>query len=176
MPVSGIQQGAWVDLGDGVALWALWPPREEELSGVDADDKNERSLVLKLVYGEFTALLTGDIGHRSEEALLEAGQPLAAHVLKVGHHGSEQSSSPAFVASVAPSVAVIQVGEGNRYGHPDPEVLAILDGRLVLRNDREGRVSIRSDGQSMWISTEERDGAELLEVSVSASGVISVLR
>ncbi len=176
VPVSGIQQGAWVDLGDGVALWALWPPREEELSGVDADDKNERSLVLKLVYGEFTALLTGDIGHRSEEALLEAGQPLAAHVLKVGHHGSEQSSSPAFVASVAPSVAVIQVGEGNRYGHPDPEVLAILDGRLVLRNDREGRVSIRSDGQSMWISTEERDGAELLEVSVSASGVMSVLR
>ncbi len=176
VPVTGMQQGAWMDLGDGVALWALWPPREEELSGLDENDKNERSLVLKLVYGEFTALLTGDVGRPSEEALLEAGLPLAAHVLKVGHHGSGQSTSPAFVASVAPSVAVIQVGEGNRYGHPDPEVLAILDGRLVLRNDSEGRVSIRSDGRSMWIATEERDGAELLEVSVSASGVSSVLK
>lgn len=174
VPVSGMQQGAWMDLGDGVALWALWPPREEELSGLEEDDKNERSLVLKLVYGEFTALLTGDIGHRSEEALLLGGQPLAAHVLKVGHHGSGQSSSPAFIASVAPGVAVIQVGEGNRYGHPDPEVLEILDGRLVLRNDRDGRVSIRSDGRSMWISTEERDGAGLLEGRRGATGNNSV--
>ena len=160
VPVVGLQQGGWLDLGDGVALWTLWPPQEEELRGLDENDKNERSLVLKLVYGEFSALLTGDTGRPSEERLLRGGQPVAAHVLKVGHHGSEHSSSPAFVEAVGPSVAVIQVGAENRYGHPDPAVLEILGGRLVLRNDKEGRVHIRSDGRLMWIGTEKGDGTE----------------
>ncbi len=168
VPVVGLQQGAWLDLGDGAALWVLWPPREEALRGLDEDDKNERSLVLKLVYGEFSVLLTGDAGLPSEECLLREGQPVAAHVLKVGHHGSEHSSSPAFVEAVGPSVAIIQVGAENRYGHPDPEVLEILDGRLVLRNDREGRVHIWSDGRLMWVGTEKGDGTELLEWSGAA--------
>ena len=168
VPVVGLQQGAWLDLGDGVALWVLWPPREEALRGLDEDDKNERSLVLKLVYGEFTVLLTGDAGLPSEKRLLREGQPVAAHVLKVGHHGSEHSSSLAFVEAVGPSVAIIQVGAENRYGHPDPEVLEILDGRLVLRNDREGRVHIWSDGRLMWVGTEKGDGTELLEWSGAA--------
>ncbi len=155
VPVVGLQQGGWLDLGDGVALWALWPPREEELQGLDENDKNERSLVLKLVYGSFSVLLTGDAGLPSEERLLRERQPIAAQVLKVGHHGSGHSSSLTFVEAVNPNVAVIQVGAKNRYGHPDTEVLEILDGRLVLRNDREGRVHIRSDGQLMWIGTEK---------------------
>ena len=132
-----------------------WPPREEELKGLDENDKNERSLVLKLVYGSFSVLLTGDAGLPSEERLLRERQPVAAQVLKVGHHGSGHSSSLAFVEAVNPNVAVIQVGAKNRYGHPDTEVLEILDGRLVLRNDREGRVHIRSDGSQMWIGTEK---------------------
>ena len=165
VPVVGLQQGGWLDLGDGVALWALWPPREEELQGLDENDKNERSLVLKLVYGEFSALLTGDIGLPSEERLLREGQPVVAHVLKVGHHGSEHSSSPAFVEAVGPSVAVIQVGAENRYGHPDQEVLEILGGRLVLRNDKEGRVHIRSDGRLMWIEAENDEISALLKRS-----------
>ena len=163
VPVVGLQQGAWLDLGDGVALWALWPPREAFLTGLDEDDKNERSLVLKLVYGSFSVLLTGDAGLPSETRLLREGQPVAAHVLKVGHHGSEYSSSPVFIEAVGPSVAIIQVGAENRYGHPDPEVLEALGGRLVLRNDRAGRVHIWSDGRLMWIGTEKGDGTELLE-------------
>lgn len=162
VPVEGLQQGSWLDLGDGVALWALWPPPEVKMKDFDENDKNERSLVLKLVYGEFTALLTGDAGQPSEKLLLQGGQSLESHVLKVGHHGSEHSSSAAFVEAVGPSVAVIQVGAENRYGHPDPEVLEILDGRLVLRNDLEGRVHVRSDGKLMWVETEEGTGAYLL--------------
>ena len=73
VPVVGLQQGGWLDLGDGVALWTLWPPQEEELRGLDENDKNERSLVLKLVYGEFSALLTGDAGLPSEEAPVARG-------------------------------------------------------------------------------------------------------
>ena len=163
VPVAGLQQGSWLDLGDGVALWALWPPREEALRGMEEDDKNEQSLVLKLVYGDFSALLTGDAGLPSEAILLREGQPVAAHVLKVGHHGSEHSSSPAFVEAVGARVAIIQVGAENRYGHPDPEVLEILGGRLVLRNDRDGRVHIWSDGRLMWIRTEAGGGSDLLE-------------
>ena len=140
VPVVGLQQGAWLDLGDGVALWALWPPREAFLTGLDEDDKNERSLVLKLVYGSFSVLLTGDAGPAQRGASVARGAAGRAHVLKVGHHGSEHSSSRAFVEAVGPSVAVIQVGAENRYGHPDPEVLEVLGGRLVLRNDRAGRV------------------------------------
>ena len=171
VPVEGLQQGGWLDLGDGVALWALWPPPEGELQDFEAHDKNERSLILKLVYGEFTVLLTGDAGQPSEERLLRGGRPLAAHVLKVGHHGSEHSSGRGFVEAVGPSVAVIQVGAENRYGHPDPEVLEILDGRLVLRNDREGRIHIWSDGQLMWVETEVGSVIDLIEQVGAATAI-----
>ena len=169
--VEGLQQGGWLDLGDGVALWALWPPPEEELHDFEEHDKNERSLILKLVYGEFTVLLTGDAGQPSEERMLRGGRPIAAHVLKVGHHGSEHSSGRGFIEAVGPSVAVIQVGAENRYGHPDPEVLETLDGRLVLRNDLEGRIHVWSDGKLMWIETESGAVTDLFEQSGAASTV-----
>ena len=176
VPVEGLQQGGWLDLGDGVSLWALWPPREEELEGLDDGDKNERSLILKLVYGEFTVLLTGDAGRPSEERLLRGEQPLAAQVLKVGHHGSEHSSSRGFVETVNPGVAVIQVGAENRYGHPDREVLEILDGRMILRNDREGRIHIWSDGKQMWVETEAGIDTDLLELAGAATTLEPVLK
>lgn len=153
-PVISLQRGAWLDLGDGAVLWALWPPPEETLRGLDEDDKNERSLVFKLVYGDLSMMLTGDAGLPSEQFLLRTGQSIAAQVLKVGHHGSSSSSSRAFIEAVGPSVAVIQVGAENNFGHPSDEVLEILDGRLVLRNDKDGRVHIRSDGRHMWIEAE----------------------
>ncbi len=143
--------GGWLDLGDGVALWVLWPPAE----GVQAKDvDNEHSLVLKLVYGNFSALLTGDAGLASEEALMAQGSPLQATLLKVGHHGSRTSTGPDFVQRVAAQVAVIQVGADNDYGHPHPEVLRELEGHTVLRTDRQGRIHVQSDGRQMWIGTE----------------------
>ena len=157
-------QGGWIDLGDGVALWVLWPRPEERMPPVEEDDKNERSLVLRLVYGEFSVLLTGDAGLPAEKAMTSDRQPLAAHILKVGHHGSRSSTSPDFVQAVQPEVAVIQVGE-NRYGHPAEDVLDTLAGRLVLRNDLHGRIYVRSDGMRMWIETERRNLLEILNVS-----------
>ncbi|HXF61442.1 MAG TPA: DNA internalization-related competence protein ComEC/Rec2, partial [Caldilineaceae bacterium] len=150
VPVQVMQAGAWADLGDGVALWALWPPGD---GGDDLED-NEASLVLKVVYGDFGALLTGDAGLASEAAWLAQGAPLQAPVLKVGHHGSNTSSGERFLAAVNPQVAVIQVGAGNAYGHPQPEVLDALAGRQVLRTDLHGRVHIWSDGRGMWVETE----------------------
>lgn len=145
------QQGGWLDLGDGVALWTLWPSP----NGFVTDDMdNENSLVMKLVYGEFSVLLTGDAGRPSEDVWRIAGLPLASTVLKVGHHGSTTSTGATFVAQVNPQMAVIQVGAENRYGHPHPETLNRLDGRLILRNDTQGRIHIWSDGRLMWMETE----------------------
>ena len=154
------QEGGWFDLGDGVTLWVLWPPVEPFLANQASDEQlfdNENSLVMKLVYGEFSLLLTGDTGLPAESALLAAGAPLSATVLKVGHHGSKGSTGAAFVQSVNPLVAVIQSGADNSYGHPHAETLERLTGRLVLRNDRQGRLHLSSDGHQMWIVPEKAE-------------------
>jgi competence protein ComEC len=86
--------------------------------------------------------------------MIAAGLPLAADVLKVGHHGSDSSTSTAFLAAVHPQVAVIQVGADNHFGHPAPALLARLAGIQVWRTDRNGRIEMISDGQRWWAKTE----------------------
>ena len=147
--VKSESAGGWIDLGDGVALWVLWPSVEQSNQSPD----NENSLVMKLVYGDFSVLLTGDLGHSGEAQLLAQDAPLQSIVLKVGHHGSSTSTGAAFVQAVNPQIAVIQVGADNEYGHPTQEVLENLDGRTVLRNDRHGRIHIASDGRQMWVDS-----------------------
>lgn len=150
-------RGGWIDLGDGVALWVLWPPAEL-FTRDQADEQffdNENSLVMKLTYGDFSVLLTGDAGIPAEFAMIAADAPLASTVLKAGHHGSSGSTSAPFVRAVNPQLTVIQVGADNEYGHPRPEVLDNLAGRTVLRNDLHGRVHIYSDGQQLWLETEK---------------------
>jgi competence protein ComEC len=149
-------RGGWIELGDGVSLWVLWPPAE--LFTRDQSDEqffdNENSLVLKLTYGDFSVLLTGDAGIPAEFAMIADHAPLASTVLKAGHHGSSGSTSAPFVRAVNPQLAVIQVGADNDYGHPHAEVLENLAGRTVLRNDLHGRIHVYSDGQQMWVDTE----------------------
>jgi competence protein ComEC len=144
--------GGWVDLGDGVSLWVLWPPATP-LAGDNSS--NENSLVTKLVYGDFSVLLTGDAGIPSEATWLARGVPLASTVLKVGHHGSTTSSSAALINAVDPQWAVIQVGAENNYGHPAPEVLQALEGRKILRNDENGRIHFVTDGSDVWMEMEQ---------------------
>ena len=143
--------GGWVDLGDGAALWVVWPP-PKGYSGEDAD--NENSLVARLVYGNVSVLLTGDAGKPAEAGMLAAGAPVGSTVLKVGHHGSTSSSSLPFIAAVNPTWAVIQVGADNDYGHPSRETLELLRGRAVLRNDTQGRIHLASDGERVWVMPE----------------------
>jgi competence protein ComEC len=112
-------------------------------------DPNEASVVLLIRYGAVRFLLVGD-AERAEEAWLLARDSLAlrADVLKVGHHGSNTSTTPRFLRAVRPSVALVSVGADNTYGHPSPHVLGALatHGATVVRTDRHGTVIVRTDG------------------------------
>jgi competence protein ComEC len=111
-------------------------------------DPNDNSLVFRLGYGRFAALFMGDAPQAVERQLAARhGRALDAMVLKVGHHGSRTSSSDELLDAARPGLAVVSVGRENRYGHPDPGVLARLvrSGAQVLRTDRHGSMVIRAD-------------------------------
>jgi competence protein ComEC len=133
-------------------------PNEEETHGTT----NDGSIVLRLQYGRTAFLLTGDAEQEAEARMIGAGLSLQADVLKVGHHGGSRSTSAPFVAAVNPGLAVIQVGAGNRFGHPDAQVLDRLRGIRLLRTDQDGRVEVVVDGQSLWARSERQPSTELL--------------
>jgi competence protein ComEC len=116
---------------------------------------NDSSLTLALGAPPARVLLTGDIERRAEDALLRAPGRLAATVLKVPHHGSRTSSTPAFVDAVAPRVAVVSVGADNRYGLPAAAVERRYRGRgtCVLRTDRCGAVTVTLAGPRLDVRT-----------------------
>ncbi|HEX8794172.1 MAG TPA: MBL fold metallo-hydrolase, partial [Polyangiaceae bacterium] len=103
-------------------------------------------------YGARSILFVGDAEHEEEETLLATARDrLRADVLKVGHHGSRTSSTPAFLAAVAPREAVISAGCRNRFGHPHAVTLESLwrAGARVWRTDRDGAVTVTTDGASL---------------------------
>jgi competence protein ComEC len=149
VPLSLASAGQQIDLGDGVRIEALSPPREP-LLGTE-DDLNNNSVVLRLVYGEVSFLLTGDLEAEGEAALLDTSAELHATVLKVGHHGSDGSTTPAFLDAVDPSIAVLSVGDENTFGHPSPTTRLRLAGVPLLRTDQNGDVRFETDGKSLWV-------------------------
>ena len=141
------RRGMIVDLGDGAILQILFPDRDP--SGMDT---NVASIVAKLVYGQNEFLLTGDSPLAIENYLVSLGG-LSSDVLKAGHHGSKTSTGQTFVSAVSPQYAVISVGKDNKYGHPNQEVLDILNnfGAQILRTDQSGRVIFKSDGTNLEV-------------------------
>jgi competence protein ComEC len=148
-----MRRGTTLETSDGVCLRALAPPRTLAVGRV-----NNTSIVLRLEYGRTAFLLTGDAETESEAEMLQSGQPLACDVLKVGHHGSKQSSSAEFVAAVKPRIAVISVDANNRNGYPAPEVLERLEraGATIYRTDRHGTITCTSDGNQVRVQTARR--------------------
>lgn len=124
---------------------------EENLEGKESKNtSNDTSIVASLKVGENSFLFTGDIGEPTEKKLAE--ESINADILKIAHHGSKYSSSEEFLNKVAPTVAVISVGENN-YGHPTKDVLAKLNnfGIKLLRTDEDGDIKIISDGNNFKI-------------------------
>lgn len=129
-----------------------------------AVDSNDNSIVLKLSFGATTFLFTGDAERTEEQDLLNAGVNLQSTVLKVGHHGSDTSTSYPFLRAVAPQYAVISVGAGNSYGHPTEAVLSRLRdaGVTTFRTDLQGEITAVSDGQTVSFSVAKNASAETL--------------
>lgn len=115
------------------------------------DETNNSSIVIKITYGETSFLFTGDAEREAEQIILESGANLSSTVLKVGHHGSESSTTYPFLREIMPSYAVISVGEGNMYGHPTESLLSRLkDAEVkVFRTDLQGTVICESDGKTV---------------------------
>ena len=132
---------------DSVRLTVLSP---DSAWAAQTTDPNEESVVLLVEYGRVRFLLTGDAGLPVEFRL--AGQVGDVDVLKVGHHGSRTATSDAWLDETRPELAVISVGARNTYGHPAPEAIARLlaHGVHVHRTDREGTITLESDGKSVW--------------------------
>lgn len=119
-------------------------------------EENDNSYVIRLDYGEISALFTGDAEADSERDQVKlygsaAGGPLDVDILKVGHHGSASSTTDTYLRAVTPTYAVISCGMGNDYGHPHKEVTNRLTkaGILILRTDLAGNIHFRTDGETV---------------------------
>jgi competence protein ComEC len=140
-------------------------------SDPDATNLNDTSLVLRLQHGQVSFLFTGDAERASEQALLTTNRAaLRATILKVGHHGSYTSSSPAFIDVVAPEVAIYSTGAANSYGHPHAETITTLEraGVRIYGTDHDGTVVVTTDGTHYQVTTTH--GTVSTPVPVTATG------
>lgn len=133
---------------DGCTIDILGPvtPDEENL--------NNSSIVCKLTYGKTSFMFTGDMETDYEKELVSMyGNKLKSDVLKVGHHGSSTSSSEEFLTCVSADIGIISCGEDNEYGHPHSKIIKRLEkyGVSYLRTDKEGTVSLVSDGEKVTV-------------------------
>ncbi|MGB1250803.1 MAG: DNA internalization-related competence protein ComEC/Rec2 [Candidatus Promineifilaceae bacterium] len=148
-----VRAGQLITIEDGVQLEIVHPG--ETLSD---ESRNNNSVSMRLLYGEFSLLLTGDSEVSAENEILARDVPLQSLVYKAGHHGSGTSSTPAFLEAVNPQIVVISAGENNRFGHPHPDVLKSFAtlGATVLCTSQFGSIEVISDGQQMWWEAAQR--------------------
>jgi competence protein ComEC len=149
--------GMVLALGATTRLTILYPSEADAEAPLPEGDINNASVVALLADGSFRALLTGDAEAPVEARLLARGQAMPVDVLKVGHHGSDSSSTPTFLAAVRPRLALISAGAGNEYGHPHQitlEHLAALDGIEIRRTDRDGTVEVVVDAAGWHVARE----------------------
>ncbi len=144
-----LQAGEMLRIGEvQVAVWH--PPAPEwERQRVRNDD----SLVLEIRHRDVSFVLPGDIGADVESRLAMVMPPAARRVLKVSHHGSLTSSSPAFLDALDPTVAIISAGRDNRFGHPAPAVVRRYQeaGAVIRQTGRAGAIEVCSDGEDIRV-------------------------
>ncbi|NLV47772.1 MAG: MBL fold metallo-hydrolase [Clostridiaceae bacterium] len=129
-----------------------------------SDDPNNNSIVLKVIHDEISFLFAGDAEREEEQDILDKGFKLDSTVLKVGHHGSESSTTYPFLREIMPTFAVISVGNNNSYGHPTDNTLSRLrdaDAK-VMRTDMQGDIIFVSDGKSVTYTVERNANANTL--------------
>lgn len=119
------------------------------------ESDNDKSLCLRICYGNFQCLLTGDAEQDAEQDMVASGQDLTCDLYVVGHHGSSSSTSEELLDAASPAYAFLSVGEDNPYGHPTEQTLEALQRHEIAlyRTDQQGEVTVYSDGQQCWLST-----------------------
>lgn len=132
-------------LGGGVFIDILFPDRDVSLWTT-----NDGSVVAKLSYGNTSIMLTGDATKETEKIILQSYPQsfLESDILKIGHHGSQTSTSHDFIKAVSPKYAIISNGKNNKYGHPHKNTLDTISnfGSQILRTDLEGTIIMKSNG------------------------------
>ena len=144
-----VTQSSTISLSDTVNFGVVWPKEEKP----QVSDLNEACIVMKVSYGNFDALLTGD----ADQKVQPYGSSLSeVEVLKVPHHGSKTAMSDEFVSLIKPQVSVISLGKNNSYGHPGKSTLEQLQKikSKIFRTDQNGTIEIVSDGDRWYTLTE----------------------
>ena len=173
--VALLRSGQALDLGGATTGRILYPTQADAEAPLPEGDINNGSVVLRLEFGGFSALLTGDAEAPIESALVARGLLEAVDVLKVGHHGSNSSTTPGFVDAVQPSIAITSSGAGNEYGHPAPETLATLAARpriVTFRTDLQGDVEVVTDGATLRVRTDDGWSSSVVVHRRAATGRI----
>lgn len=131
----------------------------------NTSEVNNTSLVLKIAYGNTKFLFTGDAEREEEQDIINAGYDIGADVLKVGHHGSRNSTSYLWLREIMPQYAVISVGKDNSYGHPTEEVLSRLRdaGVKLYRTDLQGDIIATSDRNTVSITASRNENIQTNE-------------
>lgn len=145
IPVATAKAGLEILNADDIEITVV-APKKDEYSNL-----NNYSIVIKLRHKNNVFLFMGDAEELSEKEILE---DIHADVIKIGHHGSDTSTSSDFLQRVSPKIAVISVGKDNPYGFPDENILNRLKNIKVLRTDINGSILLRSNGEKINIYTE----------------------
>jgi len=147
LKVKTAKAGTSISLGSGIKTEIIAPNNDKY------EDLNNYSAVIKLTYGSTAFLFMGDAEEKSEKEILNSGFNVKADVLKVGHHGSETSTSKEFLNAVSPDYAIISAGKDNKYNHPHDTTLEKLNkaGVKVYRTDKLGTIIMTSDGENISV-------------------------
>lgn len=136
------------------------------LSPIEQDeDLNNMSVVLKVVYGETSFLFQGDAEKTIEKQLLASNFDISADVLKLGHHGSNTSSTDKYIQAVEPQIAIISCGADNSYGHPHKEIIDRLKKYNIdfYITAQTGDITITSDGKNIDVKTQKEEWLPIYE-------------
>lgn len=147
LKVTTAKEGVKIDLGPGTTV-EMYSPNKSKY-----DNLNDYSPIMRVVFGENKFLFTGDAEREAENEVIKKGVDLSADVLKVGHHGSDTSTSDDFLKKVNPKIAIISCGKGNDYGHPHNSTVNKLEGRNIktFRTDEVGTIQVESDGKNLTV-------------------------
>ena len=144
-------------LGD--ATVQIFSPSQQD------EDLNNMSIVLKIVYGETKFIFQGDAEKAVEKQLLNSDFDLTADVIKLGHHGSNTSSTDKYLKAVNPKYAIISCGADNSYGHPHDEVVDRLKKNNIgfYVTAQTGDITVTSDGKNIDIQTQNKEWPPIYE-------------